>query len=90
MDMVERVARGMYEAEPDAHRFPDWDKLTADDELRRRFLRQARAAIEAMREPTEAMLRSGTDHDAEGGGTGNPLAIYTAMIDAALSPNQKG
>ena len=51
--------------------------------------RRAKVALEAMREPTETMVGSGADHDAEGGGTGNPLAIYTAMIDAALSPNQK-
>jgi hypothetical protein len=88
MDMVERVARALAVADGmhpeavsnDEDQVPVWT-LYVDD---------ARAAIEAMREPTEAMVGSGADHDAEGGGTGNPIAIYTAMIDAALSPNQKG
>lgn len=46
------------------------------------------AAIEAMREPTEAMLEAGDD-----AGNLNPLgedqAVYTAMIDAALSTPTK-
>jgi len=46
---------------------------------------RARAAIEAMREPTEAMLSDGLAiHDWDHG-----LAdVYTAMIDAALAEKQ--
>lgn len=45
------------------------------------FLRDlARAAIEAMREPTEHMVKSGH----KGFCFGRPLETYQAMIDAAL------
>lgn len=47
----------------------------------------ARAAIMAMREPTEAMLKAGDNHkgywDDE-----SPASIYGRMIDAALSESQ--
>jgi hypothetical protein len=86
-DMVERVARAIYE-DRNGPRCEPWG--TKPKGHKDPYRADARAAIEAMREPTEAMVGSGADHDAEGGGTGNPLAIYTAMIDAALSPNQKG
>lgn len=46
------------------------------------FLRDlARAAIEAMREPTEHMVKSGH----KGFCFGRPLETYQEMIDAALS-----
>lgn len=54
MDMIERVAKAMYEAMgPEAV----WDKL--DDNLRNSFRTRARAAIAAMREPTGAMVDAG-------------------------------
>lgn len=56
----------------------------------------ARAAIEAMREPTEAMVRAGCGADIPGGQWGEPTfressidendcpVIWAAMLDAAL------
>ncbi len=91
-EMIERVARAMLAAD-----YPDdvggeleylwWDRHGET------YLRYARAAIEAMREPTEAMTFAGHDpletsvglsngelyFDAEG-----PAQTFTAMIDAAL------
>ncbi len=54
------------------------------------FVDDAYAAIEAMREPTEAMLRAGwkeIDDYLSGGGTSvaTPENIYVAMVEAALA-----
>jgi hydrogenase maturation factor len=46
----------------------------------------ARAAIEAMREPTEAQLLAAVEWAEESGAALEPIAIgYQRMIDAALS-----
>jgi hypothetical protein len=65
-DMIERVARAIGRAE-----------LLPDDADRhwKRFEIHARAAIEAMREPTEAMLKAAP--------FSHPLTNWQAMIDAA-------
>lgn len=87
MTMIERVARAIYAAEgntraepPDCTPRP----MTLDDEAaddRETYFIYARAAIEAMREPTEAMERAAV----VSWENYNGLAIaYTAMIDAAL------
>lgn len=76
---VEEVARAIREASPSAGR--------RDSHLRSQMLSEAacldlaRAAIEAMREPTEHMVKSGH----RGFCFGRPLETYQAMIDAALS-----
>ena len=44
----------------------------------------ARAAIAAMEEPTEAMLKEGVRQDSEGGWSNNPDNIWPAMIRKAL------
>jgi len=62
--MIERVARAISRAE-------------ASDIMWEAFVPEARAAIAAMREPTEEMCGAGF-HDA------NYMAIWQAMIDAAL------
>jgi hypothetical protein len=88
--MIEQVAKRMFEewlAEPDTVRdqakngpHPEWE---AQSEIgRRRWLNYARAAIEAMREPTKAMRYecdgwNASPNDMEG--------CYQAMIDAALN-----
>lgn len=64
--MVERVARAI--ANSDGMHPEAW----------RPFEVNARAAIEAMREPTEGMI------DAGFGYTGYPEEAYKEMIDAAL------
>lgn len=81
-EMIERVARALCKADgcdPD-HESPD--QIDAGIKLWTRYVRDARAAIEAMREPTEAMSEAvkplglcRTEDAAE---------IYRAMIDAAL------
>lgn len=48
----------------------------------------ARAAIEAMREPTVAMARRGSDVSDDEGPNGCAV-IWQSMIDAALSPAQR-
>lgn len=80
MDMVERVGRAMVRAGVGELMWDSWDA-----EMQEVFLRQARAAIEAMREPDQAMQDAGyvvTVDDA--------VEVWETMIDAALSPNQKG
>ena len=62
-EMVERVARAIAAA----NRANDWDKIDENDVcdrgylLRRDYLALARAAIEAMREPTEQMIEAGDE-----------------------------
>lgn len=60
-------------------------------------IKQARAAIAAMREPTEGMLDVGGEQvlPVEAVGRASPdrfgaRAVFTAMIDAALSPTGDG
>jgi hypothetical protein len=91
MTMIERVARAIYVAElgPTGD-FDDyfWDKHRAT------YLAQARAAIEAMREPTEAMIAAGGDEQVgslegdwnEDIGRYAAEKAYQAMVLRALSP----
>ncbi len=72
-DMVERVAIAI--------------SLADDDGLRAETIASyyralARAAIAAMREPTDAMVR-------EGGPYATSLHCWRAMIDAALQPTER-
>lgn len=53
--MIERVAKAIYDANPEAQRFT-WSY--ADSFLKEQARRMGRAAIEAMREPTEDMLNA--------------------------------
>lgn len=91
--MVERVARAMYEAaaqdlqskyaiELDEMVDCPWEYQPERDH----WYHYARAAITAMREPTEAMLDVGGDwyveHPRE-----DALEKWQAMIDAALADN---
>ena len=82
-DMVERVARAIYAVDGGK----GWH-------LHEKFyVASARAAIEAMREPTEAMVASG--ESAASFGIGKPKdeaaipRVWRWMIDASLS-NSKG
>lgn len=87
--MVERVARAI--SENNFHNDETiwsrlWDELPAEN--RSTYIRIARAAIDAMREPTEAM-EDAADSEAERY-FGNsheclsPAHAYRVMIDAAL------
>ena len=71
-DMIERVARAI--ARPE-----DWDELKPH--WHEVFREQARAAIEAMREPTKRMVDAGRDEDTL---TGAIASVWAVMIDAAL------
>lgn len=97
-EMVERVARAMWEWQrsncfiagtiPVADLWPAWE--SAKEDSRESELGRARAAIEAMRAPTEAMGEAG-DGVPSGPGfcdePGDPPSVYgiwQAMIDEAL------
>lgn len=87
-EMIERVARALH-AHEDSWNDIDWEYLPAG--TRTLFSAQARAAIEAMREPSEAMLDCGVAFALQasvagfGGWTKYITAKHQAMIDAALS-----
>ena len=76
-EMVDRVAKALsdqMEADMPSFTVMSWDKCT--DQAREVFRKRARAAIEAMREPTERMSDCISSYD-------NPT-IWQAMIDEAL------
>ena len=79
-EMVERVARAI--CREDASVVPSLGDMHLHvNNCWRYFVRQARAAIEAMREPTEALQAAGA-HRRE---NRKPVAdIWRAMIDEAL------
>jgi uncharacterized protein YaiI (UPF0178 family) len=74
-NMVERVARAMA-ANPPGEWYEERDGKTI---LARDLMPTARAAIEAMREPTEAMIEARFRTLGNGG-----QSEWQAMIDAAL------
>lgn len=77
-EMIERVAKAMAKAD-------------ADNTAWKLYVREARTAIEAMREPTDEMCQAYLDKDfAEAdtwGSYAGPIQRWRAMIDAALSPS---
>lgn len=58
MTMIERVARAIYETTRPAH-YAAWDHLPRTQQVAR--FAEARAAIEAMREPSRQMIDRGGD-----------------------------
>ena len=84
-EMIERVAKAIYDAHVSRQPRPeDWDRwreLIAGGHQGRHRVEDtralARAAIEAMREPTEAMKDAGYEHGSRG-------LVWRAMIDTAL------
>lgn len=99
MTKIEEVARANYGAHPYQTRMGSsladplddvpWERLRADEQAR--WIKRTRAAIEAMREPTEAMSDAGITH-IEGDTAvhaGHDLkAAWHAMIDAALNDTE--
>lgn len=84
-EMVERVAKAQWDLDRASGGRPAWGD--ADHEHRSAAMELARAAIEAMREPTEGMIDAGADADApEWGGIGLMAALtaWCLMIDEAL------
>jgi hypothetical protein len=78
--MVERVAKAMAEPYMWVVRTP----AALKREPWREFIPAARAAIEAMREPTEAMENAAITYN-----DSSILLMYEAMIDAALGEPAK-
>lgn len=76
-EMVERVARAICQSECDNRLGPGKCKGCSQVWRESWIINQARAAIEAMREPTEAMASEIGRHDT--------VSIWKAMIDAALA-----
>jgi len=87
--MVERVAKELAECRWDQLGIPECDRPEWADQTRGFGLKQARAAIAAMREPTEAMEEAALDvrplmlPD-------SPREVWEAMIDAALNEEGQG
>jgi len=80
MNMVEKVARAICKEQQGDPGYDVWT-LSLGSPHRALYLAQARAAIAAMREPSEAMLAAGR-WPAEDDGA---LACWQAMIDDALA-----
>ena len=76
-EMVERVARAIWQESVGRAEWYKWKTFRPDAWGRCLSMAQARAAIEAMREPTETMEEAA--RYAEGA-----HAIYTTMIDETL------
>lgn len=74
--MVEKVAIALHELEG-GHKWSD-----ASDGEKRSAVRYARAAIEAMLHPTEAMVYAANDHHE--GQHYLPYSLFSAMIQAAI------
>ncbi len=81
--LIERMARALYDDSSKGQRdCLSWDEMKAihgiEYEGVARFYRRARAALAAIRVPTERMV------EAAEGCPNDPAQIWTAMIDAEL------
>lgn len=90
MDMVERVARAIYEHQNGPKGGVWWG---VDESARTSvWYPLASAAIEAMREPTDEMLLEGADKARNFTSANGPYprtrAVWLSMIDAALAGQQ--
>ena len=77
--MVERVGRAMYAQTTTSKTLP-WESLDDNGVIKPAILRDAQAAIEALREPTEAMTGAGMTAAKDG----FVSPVWRAMIDEAL------
>lgn len=81
--MVERVAKALFESAVDDRQWANADIYAyKDTSLRELYLAKARAAIDAMREPTAEMIGAMED-------SYQPDEVWRAMIDAALAPRKQ-
>ena len=88
-EMIERVAKAIYDAhvsrQPRPADWLSWGELIAQGHQGRHRVEDtralARAAIEAMREPSEAMIDAGYEYKGRGNTT---EAVWRAMVAAAL------
>ena len=84
-EMIEKVARAI--AAEDIHlaaAFSGVGSVNAQHYERKIAFQMARAAIEAMREPTEAMIDKGAVAEGDGNLAVEAQNIWQAMIDGAL------
>ena len=86
-EMLERVARALCDDNWDARDFTETANGDEPEEQRDYWRGKARDAIEAMSEPTEAMLIKGCCIPGVSLETGKRM--WQAMIDAALSANKE-
>lgn len=92
MTMIERVARALFKEEWDSKSSEPWEN--AYDDEREAWLKSARAAIGAMREPTPEILKV-IEFDLPADGFNveylrdEAPGYWRAMIDAALSEDGK-
>lgn len=84
-EMIERVARKMAGQYMIDDGFGEDSRRGAEQgEMWKNFRASARAAIEAMREPTEAMIDAAYEHALDE----NAKGVWQDMIDAALTDKQ--
>jgi hypothetical protein len=88
-ELVVRVARAMRALVLPAGTHLDQDWKSIGDGARRMYCRDAKTAIEAMREPTQAMLRKADAvfDDRSYDRSDELREAWQAMIDAALTPS---
>ena len=89
MSMIEKVARALAREYISHH---GEESAATDDYIEGNwplFAREARAAIEAMREPTDGMLQAGAKGSGEDS-LGVAEGAWQAMIQAALSEEGAG
>lgn len=78
-EMIERVARAIHES---SSKWP-WAGMSNMNKDDRR--KDARAAIEAMREPTEEIRDAWAAHAARTDGAASARGYHDAMIDASIA-----
>ena len=98
---LDQIARAIYERR-NGHGCKPWSKLTKSHQVP--YLGDARAAVEAMREPTDHVLNAGIRakdrllKEREGRGENTRIllvsdhpagTIYTAMIDSILTEGKQ-
>lgn len=76
-EMIERIARAIHATKDDMTVYPWWHGNVDQCRLSRAL---ARAAITAMREPTDGMVIAGCHHE----NLGDMAGRWQAMIDKAL------
>lgn len=86
MTMIEKVAEALFRADGGWSADARLDEAIADDApAKPKFIKAARAAIEAMREPTEAMIAAGNIAAGLNQSDKHEIPhILAAVIDAAL------
>jgi len=85
-----QIARGSYEAQPDAHRLPMWHALLPG-EREAHIKRTARTIQALIANISEDMVKAGAKKDAEFEFTDGPIiarAIFTAMLSTLLKGDE--